>query len=124
MQSNLSNLYERCLYLESKKRIFVWGIDGVSMKEIQDQLEVILPKDFIEINTNSGYMGFPTMEFSEIANDRNYIVEDNKRLRKWYNEDSNGKSDMSHILVLADDDGGSVFMITRDSPEETFTLAM
>ena len=25
---------------------------------------------------------------------------------------------MSHILVLADDDGGSVFMITRDSPEK------
>ena len=57
------------------------------------------------------------MEFSEIANNRNYGLEDNERLREWCYEESLSKSDMSHILILADDEG-SVFMITQDSPEK------
>ena len=118
MQNSLSNLYKRCLYLERKKKICICGIDKIHLQEISDKLNLILPCDFTEINEHSGYMGFPTMEFSEIANNRNYIVEDNERLRKWYSNESQNQSDMSHILVLADDDGGSVFMITQDSPEK------
>ncbi len=45
-------------------------------------------------------------------------MQNNLELRKEFAEYSEGRSDMSHILVLADDDGGSVFMITQDSPEK------
>ncbi|MDR3179914.1 MAG: SMI1/KNR4 family protein [Holosporaceae bacterium] len=48
----------------------------------------------------------------------NGIIKNNLELRKEFAYYSNSKSDMSHILVLSDDDGGSVFMITQDSPEK------
>jgi hypothetical protein len=48
----------------------------------------------------------------------NGIIKSNLELRKEFAHYSGGKSDMSHILVLSDDDGGSVFMITQDSPKK------
>lgn len=61
---------------------------------------------------------FSIIQFFGISVRCNEIIDRNLELRQDFFRCSEGKSDMSHILVLADDDGGSVFMITQDSPEK------
>ncbi len=118
MQNSLNKLIERAEKLAGKKVIRDFYISAEEQFDISRTLGVCLPSDFAKINTSISYIGFPTMEFSMVYTECNYIIEDNQYIRKQYTTQSNGKSDMSHILVLADDDGGSVFMITQDSPEK------
>lgn len=118
MQNSLNNLLSRAEKLVKLSIISDFCIPNEALLSISELMKLCLPLDFMEINKKISYIGFSTMDFSMVYQERNYIVEDNERLRKWYSEQSEGKSDMSHILVLADDDGGSVFMITQDSPEK------
>jgi hypothetical protein len=118
VRKHLNKLIERFRLLEENDVVLAFSIPVKFIHEISEKLNIILPDDFTEINKTAGHAGFSTMQFSRVLNNRNEIIEDNERLRKWYNEESQGKSDMSHILVLSDDDGGSVFMITQDSPEK------
>jgi hypothetical protein len=118
MQNRLNNLIDRANSLAERDTILGFEIPKNELTRISNELKIVLPTDFSEISTEISVDSFSTMQFSHVLNNKNEIIEDNKRLRKWYAEQSDGKSDMSHVLVLADDDGGSVFMITQDSPEK------
>jgi hypothetical protein len=95
-------------------------IDDEKFNNVSKNLDITLPKDFIEINKMFRYDVFSMQEFLDFSEEKKDwgIIKNNLELRKEFAQYSNGKSDMSHILVLADDDGGSVFMITQDSPEK------
>ncbi|MBQ7673017.1 MAG: SMI1/KNR4 family protein [Alphaproteobacteria bacterium] len=115
---NLNNLKKKAKYLVEQDAIVECCIPDSELSEISSQLDIILPHDFVEISAEISLDSFATMQFFGIAVKYNEIIDGNSKIRKQYIEDSKGKSDMSHILVLADDDSGSVFMITQDSPEK------
>ena len=117
MQNNLSDLIIRAEKLEDSHSIIVFNIEHKELDSISNNLSLILPLDFREINIAIGHASFNSMEFFRVTQKSNGIIRNNLEIRKQYIKDSEGKSDMSHILVLADDDGGSVFMITQDSLE-------
>jgi hypothetical protein len=86
-------------------------------------LGILLPHDFVKINKEIRYDIFLWNELFDFCKDCenwNGIIKNNLEIRKNYEKDSNGQSKerMDKILVLADDDGGSVFMTTQDSPEK------
>jgi hypothetical protein len=90
---------------------------------IKEVLKLEFPEDFRYAANFAGVTSFSKMEFFDFEDDPenwNGIIKNNLELRKNYAEDSNGQSKarMDKILVLANDDGGSVFMITQDSPEK------
>jgi hypothetical protein len=120
MPNRLNNLIERAKKNERLKHYVGNVIDDEKFNNVSKNLGITLPKDFIEINKMFRYDAFSMQEFLDFAEEiRNYgIIKNNLELRKEFAYYSNGKSNMSHILVLADDDGGSVFMITQDSPEK------
>ncbi len=121
MQNNLNKLIERA---KNNKRLEAYKdltMDEYDFKYVMNNLKVILPGDFIEINKLFRYDVFSFQELLDFClefDNWNGVIKNNLELRKEYAKYSEGKSDMSHILVLADDDGGSVFMITQDSPEK------
>ncbi len=121
MQNSLNKLIEKC---RSNKRLEAYSnltMSETDFKRVMNNLKIILPNDFVEINTLFRYDVFSFQELLDFCleiNDWNGVIKNNLELRKEYTKYSEGKSDMSHILVLADDDGGSVFMITQDSPEK------
>ncbi len=122
MQNNLNDLIKRGKVINEK----VWeaSYPAVSLKnlcKIAQYLDNVLPDDFLAITTHISYECSSLFHFfvSDVGiDDWSGVIKNNLEIRKQYIEDSEGKSDMSHILVLADDDGGSVFMITQDSPEK------
>ena len=122
MQSNLKKLIERAKQLNKK----VWNATFPSVEnryfcEIERNLKILLPNDFIKLTSHISYECSNFVQFLIVnvdADDIDGIIKNNLELRKEFAEYSAGKSDMSHILVLADDDGGSVFMITQDSPDK------
>lgn len=119
MQNRLNDLLiNRFKLLKEKKTMLDFSFSEKYSTEISDKLNIILPCDFVEINKIAGHGSFSTMDFFLIWDKSNDIIKYNILIRKEYLEQSDGKSDMSHILVLSDDDGGSVFMITQDSPEK------
>jgi len=115
---NLNSINGRIKYLVEQDAILECFIPNIELSAISNRLGIILPHDFCEISTEISLDSFSTMQFWGISVKRNEIICNNLEIRKQYTEDSKGQSDMSHILVLADDDGGSVFMITQDSPEK------
>ena len=119
MRNNLNDLIRRGEVINEK----VWEANypavspGIFSKIVQ-YLDIVLPDDFLAITTHISYECSPLFQFFILdvdADDWSGIIKNNFEIRKQYIKDSEGKSDMSHILVLADDDGGSVFMITQDS---------
>ena len=122
MQNNLNELIERAEQINEKawKATFP-SVDNRYFYEIEKNLEIILPNDFVELTSHISYECSNFVQFLIIdvaVDDVDGVIKNNLELRKEFAEYSEGKSDMSHILVLADDDGGSVFMITQDSPEK------
>lgn len=120
MVNNLNNLIKR---IENNRRLTYYRgvvIGDANCKDVSDTLNIVLPDDFVNIGSVFRYDVFSFQEFFDFLNEKKNwgIVQNNLELRKEFAEYSEGKSDMSHILVLADDDGGSVFMITQDSPEK------
>ncbi len=122
MQNRLNNLIERGTKLNTlmlnlqkpytERRFF---------EKIETLLGLVIPEDIKKLSEQIVYSilgGFEFFDTKSEENDWNSIIKNNLELRKEYAEQSGGKSDMSRILVLADDDGGSVFMITQDSPEK------
>jgi hypothetical protein len=122
MQKHLNNLIKRGEVVNKLKwHMSCPNISNDSFECVKNKLNIILPLDLKKISSVVSYEGSNFMEFLQFdaLPDANYgVISCNLELRKEYAEQSNGKSDMSHILVLADDDGGSVFMITQDSPEK------
>ena len=122
MQNYLNNIIERGRQANKVK----WHMSSPEIpkdafKYVESFLRIILPLDFIKISEIVSYEGSNSMEFLQfdaLEDDWNGVIKNNLELRKQYLEQSNGKSYMSHILVLCDNDGGSVFMITQDSPEK------
>ena len=120
MLSNLNNLIRRGKLVNEK----IWGasfpaVPLMALRKITQYLNNILPDDFLKITTNISYECSPSFQFfiTDVdISDWDGIIKNNLEIRKQYREASKCESDMSHILVLADDDGGSVFMITQDSP--------
>ena len=117
MRNNLNDLIRRGEVINEK----VWEANypavspGIFSKIVQ-YLDIVLPDDFLAITTHISYECSPLFQFFILdvdADDWSGIIKNNFEIRKQYIKDSEGKSDMSHILVLADDDGGSVFMIRR-----------
>jgi len=97
------------------------GLMPAAFDKVEERLCLVLPIDFMQISSCVSYEGSNAMEFLQFdaeENNWNGVIKNNLELRKEYEKYSEGKSDMSHILVLADDDGGSVFMITQDSSEK------
>ena len=120
MVNNLNNLIKR---IENNKRLTYYRglvIGDANCKNVSDILNIVLPNDFVNIGSVFRYDVFSFQEFFDFLNEKKSwgIVQNNLELRKEFTKYSEGKSDMSHILVLADDDGGSVFMITQDTPEK------
>ena len=121
MLNNLNKLIARA---KNNKRLEAYknlAMDEKNFKYVMDNLGIILPDDFIKINKLFRYDVFSFQELLDFcleSDNWDGVIKSNLELRKDYAKHSEGKSDMSHILVLADDDGGSVFMITRDSPEK------
>lgn len=118
MQSSLNKLIMRANDLVERNVILECCIQNSELLNISDRLSVTLPIDFLKIAVEVSLDSFPSIQFWGVSKKCNEIVENNIELRKEYEKYSDGQSDMSHILVLADDDGGSVFMITQDSPEK------
>ena len=131
MQSNLNDLIKRAknndrlrCYAKNNDRLRCYSnlfISDVDFSRVKEMLGIVLPNDFLEIGRLFRYDVFSFQELFDFclnADDWNGVIRNNLEIRKQYKEDSSGQSDMSHILVLADDDGGSVFMITQDSPEK------
>ena len=122
MQSNLNKLIERAEQINKK----VWkttfpSVDNRYFYEIEKNLKIVLPNDFVKLTSHISYECSNFVQFLIVdvaVDDVDGVIKTNLELRKEYEKYSEGKSDMSHILVLADDDGGSVFMITQDSPEK------
>lgn len=121
MQNNLNKLIEKA---KSNKMLAHYKTLFINDRDIQNVatfLDVMLPLDFLEIGKQFRYDVFSFQEFFDFCvdeDDWNGVIRNNIEIRKEYNECSEGKSDMSNILVLSNDDGGSVFMITQDSPEK------
>ena len=119
---NLNELIDRA----KKINEIVWEssnftIEEDTIKMVNNELSIILPTDFVVLNKQIRYECSNFVQFFILdapKDNGSSIVRGNLEIRKQYMKDSEGKSDMSHILVLADDDGGSVFMITQDSPEK------
>jgi hypothetical protein len=123
MENILSKFVERCAYLDKKDKILLHGVPLENFKAISHALGIILENGFININNKISHTSFPNMEFFYLyreADKSSGIIKNNLEIRKNYEKDSNGQSKerMDKILVLANDDGGSVFMITQDSPEK------
>lgn len=122
MQNNLNELIKRGEEINHK----VWratcpSVSAKTLSDVKDCLNIVLPYDFMEITNVISYECSNVVQFSVLeadCDDYDGVIKNNLELRKEYAKYSEGKSDMSHILVLADDDGGSVFMITQDSPEK------
>lgn len=121
MQNRLNNLTQQILKNEWIASYNVINLTQEELSFLSKKMSITLPEDFVEINKKIRYDIFSWQEFLGFYYDDsnwNGIIKNNIELRKEYAEQSGGKSDMSRILVLADDDGGSVFMITQDSPEK------
>jgi hypothetical protein len=122
MQNRLSSLIERGkLVNDLKWHMSCSGISKDAFKRVESSLKNILPADFEKISLFVSYEGSNSMQFLQfdaLLKATYGVIDCNLEIRQQYLKESNGKSDMSHILVLADDDGGSVFMITQDSPEK------
>lgn len=118
MQNNLNKLKQRYNDLIEHGRIGAGVIDNQLFEELKCGLSICLPNDFLKISEHMAYFDFSFMDFWEPLETSNTILFNNLEIRKIYTSLSNKQSDMSHILILADNDGGSVFMITQDSPEK------
>ena len=122
MQNNLNKLIERGLAINNRKlNIKSPGVDAIFLDNVKNVFNIVIPIDMQQILKQISYdllCGFEFFDFT--VNDDNWsgIVKNNLEIRKQYTEESQGQSDMSHILVLADDDGGSVFMITQNDPNK------
>jgi hypothetical protein len=120
MQNRLNSLVEQAKRNKLLEHYINKVIDDEKFNNVSKNLDIILPKYFIKTNKMFRYDVFSIQEFLDFAEEKKGwgIIKNNLELRKEFEKYSEGKSDMSHILVLADDDGGSVFMITQDSPEK------
>ena len=122
MQNHLNDLIERGIAINKLGlNLTTPGTEEIYFDCIMKNLGVVLPIDIIKISKDIDYSTFSTFEFFDTTvgnEDISGIIKNNLELRKEYAKYSNGKSDMSHILALSDNDGGSVFMITQDSPEK------
>jgi hypothetical protein len=121
MQSRLNSLIKRA---KNNKRLEYYlnrVIDQKNFDAVSKNLDIVLPRDFVKLNEMFRYDVFSMQEFLDFSETmKNWgIIKNNLKLRAEFAHYSDGKSDMSNILVLADDDGGSVFMITQDSPEKS-----
>lgn len=122
MQNRLNNLIERGKEINARRLdIKNTGTNFSTFYKIEKTLNLSIPDDLKEISRLFDYCIFNVFQFFDTTvdgSDGNGIIRNNLELRKEFSKYSDGKSDMSHILVLSDDDGGSVFMITQDSPEK------
>ena len=122
MQNNLNNLIKRGLAInQNKLNVSSPGVDLLFMNKVENILDIVIPNDMKEISKqiSCDLLGcFDFFDFTVDSDNWGGIIKNNLELRKEYSEHSEGESDMSRILVLADDDGGSVFMITQDSPDK------
>lgn len=123
MQNNLRNelIVRGCEINRNKLNISPPGIDISYIDRTEIILGIMIPNDmkYIYEKISCDLLGtFEFFDFTVDEDDWNGIIKNNIELRAEFSKSSEGKSDLSHILVLADDDGGSVFMITQDSPEK------
>lgn len=120
MQNRLNDLIEQA---KKNKRLGCYVGNVMSdedFENISKNLNIVLPQDFVKINKMFRCDSFSMQEFLDFCETTKDwgIIKSNQELRSEFAKYSNGKSKMSNILVLADDDGGSVLMITQDSPEK------
>jgi hypothetical protein len=123
MEKHLNDLITKAKHDEwiAGCKILVLTEDELSF--VSQILGVTLSHDFVKINQKLRYDIFLWNElfgFYKDLNNWDGIIKNNLEIRKNYEKDSSGQSKerMDKILVLANDDGGSVFMITQDSPEK------
>jgi hypothetical protein len=125
MEKHLNSMIEKIIkYDECGIGVIVDKVPKYIFDLVEKILQLKLPKEFRCISESVSVTSFSKMEFFEFEDDPenwNGIIKNNLEIRKNYEKDSNGQSKerMDKILVLADDDGGSVFMITQDSPEKS-----
>lgn len=123
MQKQLNDLIDRAKKInESRLRISSPGIDLACLENVEKRLGIVLPIDMKEIITHISYTLISTFEFFCLNSgdiDFDSIIFNNLTLRSDYAFESTQKSDLSKILVLADNDGGSVFMITQNDANKS-----
>jgi hypothetical protein len=123
MEKHLNDLINKAKHDEWIAEHKILALTPDELMFLSYSLQITLPVDFSEINQKVRYDIFLWNElfgFYKDLNNWNGIIKNNLEIRKNYEKESNGQSKerMDKILVLADDDGGSVFMITQDSPDK------
>jgi hypothetical protein len=124
MEKHLNSLTEKVIkYNRCGIGVIVDRVPKHTFDLVEKNLQLKLPEEFRYISNQVSVTSFSKIEFFEFENDPedwNGIIKNNLEIRKNYEKDSNGQSKerMDKILVLANDDGGSVFMITQDSSEK------